>query len=383
MPTQTFNSNTSFVPIAAFTPPSGAGGLGLETEQYFFHPDHLGSSNYITNFVGEVSQHSEYFAFGETFVEEHKNSHNSPYKFNGKELDEESGLYYYGARYYDARISIWASVDPLVVKTMSAYGYCNLNPVNLIDPTGMSSYPIYGKNGEYLGDDGRKGGDLAFTGEKDGKGGFKNLKQFTDNHTQFQRASNKIKNESSGNATESLWIAHTANNAQKDKSINYKKNGNKDVFVQLLDGQYSTTLPKFKSPLSVNDNSQNAKNARAGLINVLQGGSDPTGGAVLWDGLDFLHNSFDSNKFNEYGYVRITTSHLKSLTDFYSYQSNKNKINGNWDVDCVFEEYGKIPYKHTFNSAYWTGNGNEAKSHQGIKSSGTHGGTIFWIKYKR
>ncbi|WP_223302301.1 RHS repeat-associated core domain-containing protein [Flavobacterium branchiophilum] len=72
-------------------------------------------------------------------MEEHKNSHNSPYKFNGKELDEESGLYYYGARYYDPRISIWASVDPLVEQTMSAYGYCNLNPVNLIDPTGMSS----------------------------------------------------------------------------------------------------------------------------------------------------------------------------------------------------------------------------------------------------
>jgi len=125
--------NTSFVPIAAFT------ATGTETDQYYFHPDHLGSSNYITNFVGEVSQHSEYFAFGETFIEEHKNSHNSPYKFNGKELDEESGLYYYGARYYDPRISIWASVDPLVEKTMSAYGYCNLNPVNLIDPSGMSS----------------------------------------------------------------------------------------------------------------------------------------------------------------------------------------------------------------------------------------------------
>ncbi|WP_231847478.1 RHS repeat domain-containing protein [Flavobacterium branchiophilum] len=137
MPTQTFASNTAFLPVPAFlTPPSGAGGLGLETEQYFFHPDHLGSSNYITNFVGEVSQHSEYFAFGESFVEEHKNSHNSPYKFNGKELDEESGLYYYGARYYDPRISIWASVDPLVEQTSSSYGYCYQNPVNLVDPNG-------------------------------------------------------------------------------------------------------------------------------------------------------------------------------------------------------------------------------------------------------
>jgi len=35
------------------------------------------------------------------------------YKFNGKELDAESGMYYYGARYYDPRISIWMSVDPM------------------------------------------------------------------------------------------------------------------------------------------------------------------------------------------------------------------------------------------------------------------------------
>lgn len=115
----------------------GAGGL---EEQYYFHPDHLGSSNYITNIAGDVSQHMEYFAFGETFVEEHKNSINSPFKFNGKELDEESGLYYYGARYYDPKLSIWASVDPLAEKFVgrSSYEYCFNNPINLIDPNGLS-----------------------------------------------------------------------------------------------------------------------------------------------------------------------------------------------------------------------------------------------------
>ncbi|WP_243389507.1 RHS repeat-associated core domain-containing protein [Flavobacterium branchiophilum] len=34
------------------------------------------------------------------------NYYNSPYKFNGKELDDETGFYYYGARYYDPRVSI-------------------------------------------------------------------------------------------------------------------------------------------------------------------------------------------------------------------------------------------------------------------------------------
>lgn len=112
----------------------------------FFHPDHLGSTSYITNLLGEVSQHMEYFAFGETFVEEHRSSNNSPYKFNGKELDEETGWYYYGARYYDPRISVWLSVDPLAEHTMTPYQYTYQNPLRYIDPIGMSGEDIIIEN---------------------------------------------------------------------------------------------------------------------------------------------------------------------------------------------------------------------------------------------
>ena len=77
---------------------NGTGGNVTEAFRYFYHPDHLGSTSYITDASGEVYQHLEYFAFGETFVEEHSNTERTPYLFNGKELDEETGLYYYGAR---------------------------------------------------------------------------------------------------------------------------------------------------------------------------------------------------------------------------------------------------------------------------------------------
>ena len=62
----------------------------------------------------------------------------SPYRFNGKELDEETGLLYYGARYYDPQISAWLSVDPLSEKypNLSAYVFSGLNPINIIDPDG-------------------------------------------------------------------------------------------------------------------------------------------------------------------------------------------------------------------------------------------------------
>ena len=64
--------------------------------------------------------------------------YNNVYKFNGKELDDATGMYYYGARYYDPRISIFVSVDPLAEQTMEPYLYTGNNPIMFTDPTGMS-----------------------------------------------------------------------------------------------------------------------------------------------------------------------------------------------------------------------------------------------------
>ncbi|GHV15304.1 hypothetical protein FACS1894169_06270 [Bacteroidia bacterium] len=110
-----------------------------ELYQYYYHSDHLGSSSLITNLDGETVQHIEYVPFGEVFIEERNNTWNTPYLFNAKELDEETGLYYYGARYYDPRISLWLSADPLQEKypNISTYAYTFQNPVRYTDPTGM------------------------------------------------------------------------------------------------------------------------------------------------------------------------------------------------------------------------------------------------------
>jgi RHS repeat-associated protein len=108
---------------------------------YFYHPDHLGSTGYVTDINGRVSQHVVYMPFGETFVEEFNFSSAEaaqPYLFNGKELDRETGLYYYGARYYDPGSSIWLSLDPMMEKYpgWSPYNYTLQNPVKLVDPDG-------------------------------------------------------------------------------------------------------------------------------------------------------------------------------------------------------------------------------------------------------
>ncbi|MCV6621577.1 MAG: hypothetical protein OIF51_07470, partial [Cellvibrionaceae bacterium] len=111
-----------------------------ELLQYYYHTDHLGSSSFITNLEGEVVQHLEYVPFGEVFIESKNARWNTPYKFNAKELDEETGLYYYGARYYNPRISQWLSIDPLweeVGAHRPPYEYTYSNPIMFTDPTGM------------------------------------------------------------------------------------------------------------------------------------------------------------------------------------------------------------------------------------------------------
>ena len=112
-------------------------GDAYEKLQFYYHPDHLGSSSYITNLEGEVVQHIEYVPFGEVFVEERNNIWNTPYLFNAKEFDEETGLYYYGARYYDPRVSLWMSTDLLaeLMPNKTAYKINNNNPFRFIDPT--------------------------------------------------------------------------------------------------------------------------------------------------------------------------------------------------------------------------------------------------------
>jgi len=140
------------------------GNTPFEKDLYFFHPDHLGSSNYVTDLNGKLYEHLEYFPFGEAWVEENSNQQRTPFLFSAKELDEETGLYYFGARYYDPRTSVWQSADPALMKylpsgnkerdavlmgmggvfepkNMSLYAYSHQNPVVYLDPDGLSTWP--------------------------------------------------------------------------------------------------------------------------------------------------------------------------------------------------------------------------------------------------
>ncbi len=63
---------------------------------------------------------------------------NWTYTFSAKERDTETGLSYFGSRYYSSDLSIWLSVDPQAAKyaSLSPYNYCANNPIKLVDPNG-------------------------------------------------------------------------------------------------------------------------------------------------------------------------------------------------------------------------------------------------------
>ncbi|WP_244870303.1 RHS repeat domain-containing protein [Treponema pedis] len=159
-------------------------------KRYYYHSDHLGSAQFVTDWRGKQYEHIEYTPYGELWTYKSKTAklflttYNNflakqpeglieetapgidklPFRFTGKELDEETGLYYYGARYLDPKYSRWLSGDPALndyipkapiddeakkhnenlpgmggvfnVVNLHVYHYAGNNPIKYIDPDG-------------------------------------------------------------------------------------------------------------------------------------------------------------------------------------------------------------------------------------------------------
>jgi RHS repeat-associated protein len=107
---------------------------------YWYHPDYIGNIEFVTDRTGQPYQHFYYAAFGDPLVSQHvgTGSFNSTFRFNAKEFDEETGNYYYGARYYQPKSSIWMGVDAMATSYpgMNPYNFTMGNPIMAIDPDG-------------------------------------------------------------------------------------------------------------------------------------------------------------------------------------------------------------------------------------------------------
>ncbi|HEX4877785.1 MAG TPA: RHS repeat-associated core domain-containing protein, partial [Chitinophagaceae bacterium] len=103
--------------------------------------NHLGSATLETDKDGVVISYEEYHPFGTSAYRSNKNNTDislKRYRFSGKEKDDETGFYYFGARYYAPWIARWISCDPAgFVRGFNLFRYCSNNPVCYFDPDGM------------------------------------------------------------------------------------------------------------------------------------------------------------------------------------------------------------------------------------------------------
>ncbi|MEK7672304.1 MAG: RHS repeat-associated core domain-containing protein [Patescibacteria group bacterium] len=113
----------------------------LVTKTIYHHGDHLGGANLETDENGTVIEAVDYYPFGEIRVDNTTTSYKNNYKFTGKELDADTGLYYYSARYYNPQLGRFISQDPWEgdlndPQSLNKYSYVRNNPLKYIDPTG-------------------------------------------------------------------------------------------------------------------------------------------------------------------------------------------------------------------------------------------------------
>ena len=110
--------------------------------------DHLGGAAVIVDENGDLLEQLDYHPYGSTRLEQVYSDFEESRKFTGKELDEETGLYYFGARYYDSDIGRFTSQDPAAYnlndleknifdpQNLNTYSYSRNNPIVFIDPDG-------------------------------------------------------------------------------------------------------------------------------------------------------------------------------------------------------------------------------------------------------
>lgn len=115
-----------------------------EGEIFYYHQNHQGSPSFISTTSGFLTEHLLLLAYGEVFASnQNAASWQNPYSFTGKEQDMESGLHYFGARYYLAEIGMWLSTDPLADQfaNVSPYAYAANNPAFFTDRWGLAANP--------------------------------------------------------------------------------------------------------------------------------------------------------------------------------------------------------------------------------------------------
>ena len=107
----------------------------IQGQDVYYHQDGLNSVKKLTDSTGTVVASYDYDAWGNLTTT--LPSIANPFTYTGREWDKETGLYYYRARYYDAKVGRFISKDPIgLAGGINQFAYVYNNPINLIDPEG-------------------------------------------------------------------------------------------------------------------------------------------------------------------------------------------------------------------------------------------------------
>ncbi|UCC32103.1 MAG: RHS repeat-associated core domain-containing protein, partial [Phycisphaerales bacterium] len=117
---------------------------GAESEKrYYYHSNHLGSVNVVTDDEGRVVERRDYKPYGDRFgwTGPQSGPRELLMTFDGHRYDDATGLYYFGARHYDAELGRFLTADtevpdPMNPKTLHRYAFAGGNPIRYTDPTG-------------------------------------------------------------------------------------------------------------------------------------------------------------------------------------------------------------------------------------------------------
>jgi RHS repeat-associated protein len=358
----------------------------------------------VNYYKADIASANDYYPFGmvmpgRTFTA----SNDYRYGFNGKEKDKNiSSLtaYDYGFRIYNPAIGKFLSIDPFVgsYPMLTSYQFSSNSPIAGVDRDGLEFY--YSASGVFLGKFGNS--QMVFTADKveekvetctDGTSVkwvvSTNSKYLNIDHHKFQVASKIIMKEGlSDDPKEYLDIAHTNYN-----EANARKNTS---MYKLLMSGYSSVKAKDKTALSDKATSTTANAARAGVIDALSGGTDPTGGARRWDGVDYLAKGLEDwdcrpqAKFTQFATVKIPSeiykTFLKSITDKFgmTVRFSHEQINPTTGTKEKVSVMFYLPAQVFTDPKNFDDNGNfsysypKSKGKQTLTATATAGQTIFW-----
>lgn len=126
--------------------------VGAPVKKTYYHSDNLGSAIGITDNETTLVFERTYMPYGGTFAA--SGSLQNTRQYTGKEKEELTQQYYYGARHYSPQLGRFLSIDPAGIdvtnpQSWNRYAYVRNNPFTFIDPNGEA--PVYA-NGEYMGE---------------------------------------------------------------------------------------------------------------------------------------------------------------------------------------------------------------------------------------